>query len=196
MRRIFRHRRRDRSAGAKTGFGNEGGERGGIGLAGIVSNLRFLAGEIDAGGGDKRLFVQDFFETAGAGLAGHAVNVVADFLLHGFLTGRVSCIGADRARCHGGIWGMVGVFEGKSAFALMFRHAGQRWFLRRQRPQNWRYGSRYPLVALAPDAANRKKPANTGSGGWVMAPPSAGSSAGGCPPRRRGGWRGIVVARI
>jgi len=40
----------------------------------------------------------------------------------------------------------LGVFEGKSAFALMFRHAGQRWFLRRQRPQNWRYGSRYLLV--------------------------------------------------
>lgn len=113
MRRIFRRRRRGRNAGAKTGFGNEGGERGGIGLAGIVSNLRFLAGEIDAGGSDKRLFVQDFFETAGAGLAGHAVNVVADFLLHGFLTGRVSCIGADRARCHGGIWGMVGRFQGQ-----------------------------------------------------------------------------------
>jgi len=60
MRRIFRRGRRDRSAGAKTGFGNEGGERGGIGLAGIVSNLRFLAGEIDAGGSDNGFLFRTF----------------------------------------------------------------------------------------------------------------------------------------
>ena len=62
---------------------DEGGERGEVGLAVVVGDLCFFAGEIDAGGGDEGLFVEDFFDAAGAGLAGHAVDVVADFLLHG-----------------------------------------------------------------------------------------------------------------
>ena len=98
MRRFVGGRGVLRQAGAVTGLGNEGDECRRVGLAVVVGDLCFFAGEIDAGGGDEGLFVEDFFDAAGAGLAGHAVDVVADFLLHGFLTGRVSSIGADKAR--------------------------------------------------------------------------------------------------
>jgi len=60
VRRLLPRRRRGGNAGGENAFGNEGGERGGIGLAGIVSNLRFLAGEIDAGDSDNGFLFRTF----------------------------------------------------------------------------------------------------------------------------------------
>ena len=90
MRRFVGGRSVLRQAGAVTGLGNERDERRRVGLAVVVGDLCFFAGEIDAGGGDEGLFVEDFFDAAGAGLAGHAVDVVADFLLHGDFSQRES----------------------------------------------------------------------------------------------------------
>lgn len=53
----------------------------GSGLTGIKRDLCFFAGKIHTSA-DKRLFVQHFFDAAGAGLTGHAFNAEAGFLFH------------------------------------------------------------------------------------------------------------------